>query len=168
MSVAGGERTAEAVNIRRQLLGLGQTAGTTNGAAEQSVEDAEEQQIQRDLAEVAEEVHQKSVDDPIRMYLSQMGNIPLLTRDEEVRLAKKIETTRMIFRRRCLESDYVVSQVVEILKMVRGGQLPFDRTMRVSTADPRSREKITRRIPGNLPTPEKLLGTLKTELKEGA
>jgi len=157
MSVAGGERTAEAVNIRRQLLGLGQTAGTTNGAAEQSVEDAEEQQIQRDLAEVAEEVHQKSVDDPIRMYLSQMGNIPLLTRDEEVRLAKKIETTRMIFRRRCLESDYVVSQVVEILKMVRGGQLPFDRTMRVSTADPQSREKITRRIPVNLPTLEKLL-----------
>src|SRR4029079_18060202 len=29
--------------------------------------------------------------DPIRMYLSQMANIPLLTRDEEIRLAKKIE-----------------------------------------------------------------------------
>jgi RNA polymerase primary sigma factor len=156
MSVAGGERTAEAVTIRRQLLGLGQGNGA-NGAAEHAVEDPEEQQIQRDLAEVAEEIHQKSVDDPIRMYLSQMGNIPLLTREEELRLAKKIETTRMIFRRRCLESDYVVSQVVEILKMVRAGQLPFDRTMRVSTADPQSREKITRRIPVNLPTLEKLL-----------
>ncbi|MFO0833065.1 MAG: sigma-70 family RNA polymerase sigma factor [Phycisphaerales bacterium] len=157
MSVAGGERTAEAVTIRRQLLGLSQAGGGAGPHAESSAEDPEEQQIQRDLAEVAEEVHQKSVDDPIRMYLSQMGNIPLLTRDEELRLAKKIETTRMIFRRRCLESDYVVSQVVEILKMVRAGQLPFDRTMRVSTADPQSREKITRRIPVNLPTLEKLL-----------
>src|SRR5690606_30431856 len=33
----------------------------------------------------------KRIDDPVRMYLTQMGSIPLLTREEEVRLAKKIE-----------------------------------------------------------------------------
>src|SRR5690606_30172658 len=33
------------------------------------------------------------VDDPIRTYLAQMGAIPLLSRTEEIRLAKKIETT---------------------------------------------------------------------------
>ncbi|MCE2754162.1 MAG: hypothetical protein LW720_20075 [Pirellula sp.] len=33
-------------------------------------------------------------DDPVRMYLTQMGEIPLLTRQEEIRLAKKIEVTR--------------------------------------------------------------------------
>jgi hypothetical protein len=53
------------------------------------------------------------IDDPVRMYLTQMGMIPLLTRDEEIRLAKKIETTRMIFRRRCLECDYIASEAVE-------------------------------------------------------
>jgi len=106
---------------------------------------------------VHEETHGKRVDDPVRMYLTQMGSIPLLTREEEVRLAKKIEMTRMIFRRRCLESDYVVAQAVEVLRMVSKGELPFDRTMRISTADPQAKEKISRRIPVNLPTIERLL-----------
>ncbi|MHC4984377.1 MAG: RNA polymerase sigma factor region1.1 domain-containing protein, partial [Planctomycetota bacterium] len=34
----------------------------------------------------------KRIDDPVRMYLTQMGEIPLLTRDQEIALAKKIET----------------------------------------------------------------------------
>ena len=37
-------------------------------------------------------------DDPVRMYLTQMGEIPLLTRQEEIRLAKRIEDTRQQFR----------------------------------------------------------------------
>ena len=38
-------------------------------------------------------------DDPVRMYLTQMGEIPLLTRQEEIRLAKRIEDTRQQFSR---------------------------------------------------------------------
>ena len=40
--------------------------------------------------------------DPIRMYLSQMAEIPLLSREEEIALAKKIEVTRKRFRRTVL------------------------------------------------------------------
>ena len=41
----------------------------------------------------------KAGDDPIRMYLSQMAIIPLLTREEEVALAKRIEIARKRYRR---------------------------------------------------------------------
>ncbi len=99
----------------------------------------------------------RRVDDPVRMYLSQMGAIPLLSREEEIRLAKKIETTRMIFRRRALESDYIIQQAVETLKAVDQGSMPFDRTMRISTAEDNAKEKIARRIPVNVRTIEQLL-----------
>ncbi|MBQ1278189.1 MAG: RNA polymerase subunit sigma-70, partial [Thermoguttaceae bacterium] len=41
-------------------------------------------------------------DDPIRIYLVQMGDIPMLTRDEERRAAREIETTRRAVRRAVL------------------------------------------------------------------
>lgn len=47
-------------------------------------------------------------DDPVRMYLTQMGEIPLLTRKEEIHLARKIEITRAAFRRKLLCCDYVI------------------------------------------------------------
>src|ERR1700676_465419 len=45
----------------------------------------------------------RRIDDPVRMYLTQMGSIPLLKREQEIALAKKIEATRKRFPRRVLE-----------------------------------------------------------------
>ncbi len=94
----------------------------------------------------------KRIDDPVRMYLTQMGEIPLLTRDQEIALAKKIEMTRMHFRRRVLESDYCIQQATDIISQVHASDLPFDRTMKISTAENLSKETISDRMPANLQT----------------
>jgi RNA polymerase primary sigma factor len=85
------------------------------------------------------------------MYLTQMGEIPLLTREQEIALASKIEITRKIFRSKVLESDYCLQSAVDILQQVDDGDLPFDRTMKISTAeDQADKGTIGQRIPINL------------------
>jgi len=96
-------------------------------------------------------------DDPVRMYLTQMGEIPLLTRAEEIALAKQIEVTRAMFRRKVLECDYVMQQAVRVLRRVHDGDLPFDRTVQVSVTDRLEKVQILGRLPHNLKTLEILL-----------
>jgi RNA polymerase primary sigma factor len=108
-------------------------------------------------AELAE-ASTKRIDDPVRMYLTQMGEIPLLTREQEIALAKKIEITRKIFRSKVLESDYCLQAAVEILQQVDDGDLPFDRTMKISTAeDNPDKSTIGQRIPLNLDSVRQML-----------
>jgi len=96
-------------------------------------------------------------DDPVRMYLTQMGEIPLLTRQQEVSLAKQIELTRARFRRKVLECDYVMQTAVKVLRRVHDGELPFDRTVQVSVTDQLEKHQILGRLPHNLRTLETLL-----------
>jgi RNA polymerase primary sigma factor len=96
-------------------------------------------------------------DDPVRMYLTQMGEIPLLTRKEEIHLARKIEITRAAFRRKLLCCDYVIRSAVKVLHRVHRGELPFDRTVQVSVTDRLEKDQILGRLPHNLATLDRLL-----------
>jgi RNA polymerase primary sigma factor len=99
----------------------------------------------------------KLSDDPIRMYLSQMSGIPLLRREEEIALAKKIEVTRKRFRRTVLSCDCAIRATIDTLIRVHEGQLPFDRTIKVSLTERLTKEQIQARMPHNLRTLRHLL-----------
>ena len=135
-------------------------AGEEFEAPEGEPEAAKEEQLKADeLLEkqlVGAEVSRR-IDDPIRTYLTQMGEIPLLTRESEISLARKIELSRMSFRRRMLECDYCARGAVDILEQVHEGTLSFDRTMKISTAENLVRSVIKKRLPGNIQTVNKLL-----------
>jgi RNA polymerase primary sigma factor len=90
--------------------------------------------------------------DPIRMYLSQMAEIPLLAREEEISLAKKIEVTRKRFRRTVIGCALAMQHTLSALDKVHSGALPFDRTIKVSLTERLTKEQIIARMPHNLAT----------------
>ncbi len=122
---------------------------------------AEAAQPRSDEFEVRELVSAESLpklsDDPVRMYLSQMAEIGLLSREEEISLAKKIEVTRKRFRRSVLGCNFALQGTIEILEKVYEGTLPFDRTIKVSLTERLTKEQIMARMPHNLRTLKHLM-----------
>jgi RNA polymerase primary sigma factor len=86
------------------------------------------------------------------MYLSQMAEIPLLKREEEIALAKKIEVTRKRFRRTVIGCNLAMRNTLATLVKVHSGFLPFDRTIKVSLTERLTKEQISARMPHNLKT----------------
>ncbi|MFW6170290.1 MAG: RNA polymerase sigma factor RpoD/SigA [Planctomycetota bacterium] len=91
-------------------------------------------------------------DDPLRLYLNQIGKISLLSHDEEVSLARQVELSRKRFRHEMLQVAFVLQSVVHTLEQVHNRELPFDRTIQVSVSDRLEKHQITGRFPHNLKT----------------
>ena len=66
------------------------------------------------------------IEDPVKMYLKQMGQIPLLTRDEEIKLAKKIEDAEEVLREEVFSTGISRNTFVDISKQLIKGELNPD------------------------------------------
>jgi RNA polymerase primary sigma factor len=128
---------------------------------EHAFEDDEiEEFADADLESELDEVSSGStacIDDPVRMYLMQMGEIPLLTRSQELASARAIERSRTRFRHNMLASDFILQGAVQLLEKVRDGQLRLDRTIEVSVTNTQEKKRILKRLSPNLETLSKLL-----------
>ena len=98
--------------------------------------------------EEVEETIPEKIDDPVRMYLTQMGEIPLLRRDEEIELAKKIELTRKRVLRKIFQSDYVIEEYIKALESLNNiGGPRIERNLKIDISVDNGREKIFQKIP---------------------
>lgn len=101
--------------------------------------------------------------DPMRLYMGQLSRIPLMSKEDEITLSKKIETARRRFRRSVIEAPFVIAQCVEILENVIRGTAAFDRTINKTFADRSIKEKILRCLPVNLATLKKMLSLIQQD-----
>src|SRR6202142_4536335 len=60
-------------------------------------------------------------DDPVRVYLREMGAVPLLTREGEVNLARRMERGKLRMQKSISRSALVQMRVSEIAELLRGG-----------------------------------------------
>ncbi len=162
-------------NARRdsEVNGTSHANGTMNGFhhdederdADAEVEDQHDEEFEEDDDTEEEELSSlrettgstDNTDDPVRMYLMQMGQIPLLTRQQEVSAAKDIERARLRYRHSLLATDYVLQGAVSFLEQVRDGKLRLDRTIEVSVTNTGEKKRILQRIVPNLETLRRLL-----------
>jgi len=77
-------------------------------------------------AEAAAEVAPTYVEDPVRMYLRQMGQISLLSREEELALAKKIEQAESRFREAVFACPLARSEVLHLAQKIDSGEVSIE------------------------------------------
>lgn len=66
-------------------------------------------------------------DDPVRTYLKEMGAVPLLSREEEVEISRRIEKAQMQIERIIMRFRYASREVISIISFIIGGKERFDK-----------------------------------------
>jgi RNA polymerase primary sigma factor len=116
-------------------------------------------------AEGAEGEDSHAPDDALGLYLRQMGAIPLLSRDQELALAERLEFRRRRYRHAALTNWRTLAAVVATFERVLAGQLALDPTIDVVTTLGLSRENILKRMPYNLKTLRHLIAAANADFR---
>ena len=86
------------------------------------------------------------VDDPVRMYLKQMGQISLLSREDEIALAKRIEFAEKDFREAIFECQAAKTCVLDMMDKVMRGEINYDEYIDTEDSPTRVNRKIRRLV----------------------
>ena len=69
------------------------------------------------------------LDDPVRMYLKQMGQVPLLTREQEVEISKRIEDAEIEVSKNLHRFGFITELYLELADKLNKGKERFDRVI---------------------------------------
>ena len=98
------------------------------------VEIVDQAEVDRVTAPEAEEEEEKGrldiLDDPVRMYLKQMGQVPLLTREQEVEISKRIEDAEAAMKRTIYSFGFAAKEHIALAEKLLG-EPPKERFDRV-------------------------------------
>jgi len=96
----------------------------------------------------------EKTNDPVRMYLREMGTVPLLTREGEVSIARRIERGERRVMNSLARSGYVMTELTVLDDMIRKDLIPVnwfaDNVADDDDKDPRKRLKYARRTIGKI------------------
>lgn len=85
------------------------------------------------------------LDDPVRMYLKQMGQVPLLTREQEVEISKRIETAEQNVQKYYHRYGFTADSYLELADKLQKGKERFDRVILDKKIE--SRERYMKVLP---------------------
>ena len=112
--------------------------------------DDEEEEAQKTKADQEEEAAIRKLDDPIRMYFSQMAEISLLTREEEVSLAKEIESSRDSLRTLIYSTRYSQQQALTLLELILRRELLIEKALDVNLSRKGERHEFFEELKGSV------------------
>jgi RNA polymerase primary sigma factor len=127
-------KTAKPAQDEAKKDGAKSGAGQSTDEEQQALNDELDEEDVEELAEELADQNEK-IDDPVRMYLTQMGEIPLLSREKELTLAKQIEVYRKRFRHLLVCNHEMIGRSLTILEQVVANELAFDRTLKIPGTD---------------------------------
>jgi RNA polymerase primary sigma factor len=85
------------------------------------------------------------LDDPVRMYLKQMGQVPLLTREQEVEISKRIEEAENMVQKHINRFGFIARAHLELAQKLAEGRERFDRVILDKKIE--SRERYMKMLP---------------------
>ena len=85
------------------------------------------------------------LDDPVRMYLKQMGQVPLLTREQEVEISKRIEDAEIEVSKNLHKFGFITDLYLELAEKLNKGKERFDRVILDKKIE--SRERYMKGLP---------------------
>jgi RNA polymerase primary sigma factor len=94
------------------------------------------------------------LDDPVRMYLKQMGQVPLLTREQEVEISKRIEEAEQTVQRSLNQFGFIARAHLDLAAKLTEGRERFDRVILDKKIE--SRERYMKLLPRLCSQVEKL------------
>jgi RNA polymerase primary sigma factor len=141
-------------------------AGLGKEVPEKDAEWVEEEREERAPTNFAEDTS-----DPVRMYLQEIGAVSLLSREQEVEIAKQIEEGEKQVREHVLSHPFLISYLLELADRIKAGELS-ERDLQDEEADDEAQEESAEAAPANdgaiLKTLEKLrkLATERVQVAE--